>query len=591
MGLQERDFSPIWTPGRWREGQEPFVITVMGRRLPVMRIDRYAYDPKTRTGRGSLVQYSGILNKSRPSKPLNTAVGAGVPLNEVVEKLVDASMALARIRISRSIGGITGDLDAPIGTTNPMEDAQKLAATSWMWLTTDSNESIRTVSGDPMAYPVLFQRALVQVEPEPDLDAIAFPAEKVIVTGARQVPDQKTECQKPNPNVDSKGRTKRVPTTEVKPANQVFTVSRSSGGQSPSVGEFGTWNPGTLMLGSWGGGTGSGGTANLSGSVSTAPTLAERKTAMYRYRNSDGSISSYIQLIGFDTGYFDPFELMQDVNSANAISCKDFDEKTAISTVTVKEWPAGRIFPRLGTNTNMRVAEIEVTTPFLKSVWCPAGLIDPKLGDDFSIVRKTLEFLNPDDRNHGCGAVSEKTGQAIVFEEQPRQEALNPAPEIPLKTIPIKGEASIAGVGWVPLIKNPHIVEVGFLPSQGHADNLAYQIGMQQVRRRDLIHFSFPLREAVEWLDAGCPICGRVRVHDGEFGFESVIVKFEREEAAFSIACGRISSIDPPIPPPPLPPPFIPASTMALRLIAPDRIDSLAGAPLVVQLAGAGGVP
>lgn len=555
IGLTENDFSEQHQPSRWRPGQAQVLITVMGRSLPVMRIDRYAYDTQTKTGKGSLVQYLGAIAGTRPSIIPDTRVGSQMPLKEVVEVLVDGAMLPARIKALREITGITGVLDAPLSTRDPIVDAQKFCGVNWMWLTVNSAEKIVTVSGDPKATAVMAYRSIDQVEWQPDHEAIYFAADKVIITGACQVPDPGKVCGIPDPNVDGKGRTKRVLTSEMQPFKTIFP-----------------------------------------GPYSTAPTLAEKKTIMYAYRNEPDftvssigfGISSYVELILFNAGNFDPYDLRRDMDSANTLTLKDVDERTAIHTVTVKEWPAGRIFPRLGTNQTMYVAEIEVITPFVRAVWVPEGIMRPETGDNFTLVRKSKEILTAD-RNHGCGGVSTKSGTVIVFEDKPKAELPQPAPEVPLKTVSIRAECVVDPAGWTPLIVNPHIVEVGFLPSQGHGDNLASQIAQQQVRRRNLVQISEPLRNAIEWLDSGCPIVGRVRVHDGEFGFESVIVGMSEDEAVFSFACGRIALINPPIAPPPQPMPYIPSP--GLQLIIQPSIVSQVGTPLVIDLLATGGTP
>lgn len=553
IGLVENDFNEQYSPDRWRPGQVKVLITVMGKPLPVMRIDRYAYDIQTKVGKGTLVQYLGAIAGPRPSTIPDIRVGAKIPLGKVVEVLIDGAMSLSRIQVQRGITGITGVLDARISTRDPIVDAQKFCGVNWQWLTTNIAEKIITVSGDPKAFPVMAYRSLSQVEWQPDPEAIYFSANKVIVTGSCQVPDTSKICDPPNPNIDEKGRTKRVLTSEMQPFKTLFP-----------------------------------------GPYSTDPTLAENKTIMYAYRNEpevgtlNFGMSNYINFLLFNDGDFDPYELMSDLDSASSLSLKDIDEKTPIHTVTVKEWPAGRIFPRLGTNQEMHVAEIEVVSPFIRAVWVPEGLLRPETGSNFIIVRKSREVLTAD-RNHGCGGVNPRTGATFVFETYPKVELPQPAPTIPLKTIPIRAECLMDPIGWVPLIKNPHIVEVGFIPSLAHANNLATQIAHQQSRRRNLVHISEPLRNATEWLAAGCPIVGRVRVHDGEFGFESVIVGMSGNEAKFSFACGRISLLTPPIAPPPQPVPYIP--NPGLQLLITPTIASQVGVPLAINLLATGGTP
>ena len=143
--------------------------------------------------------------------------------------------------------------------------------------------------------------------------------------------------------------------------------------------------------------------------------------------------------------------------------------------------------------------------------------------------------------------------------------------------------------GWYPLIKDPHIEDVGFIPSQAHADKLATAIVHREERRRNAVQVSMPVRVLPEYFVAGCPIVGRARVYDGEFGFEAVIISMEKEKAEISFSCGRINQFAPPVPSPIALAPYVPSA--GLQLIIPTTSIALqTGTVNYIQVAAGGGI-
>jgi hypothetical protein len=160
----------------------------------------------------------------------------------------------------------------------------------------------------------------------------------------------------------------------------------------------------------------------------------------------------------------------------------------------------------------------------------------------------------------------------------------------------IKAEAEVLYNGWYPLLKDPHIEEVGFIPSQKHGDKLAAQIARREERRRNAVQVSLPIGSLPEYFIAGCPIVGRARVHDGDFGFEAVIISCARTKAEISFSCGRINQFAPPVPSPIALAPYIPiapaiGTTPVLQLIAPTSTITLqTGTVNYIQVSAGGGV-
>ena len=550
---------PLTSPALWRPSQSPVTIAIEFNgtyyNLPKMRIDKYAWNPQTRTGEGTLIQFVESLNKTRPAMTPELKIGQQVPLKEVIEKLIDASQFDSPQKMTRTITGITGVLDSGMTTRNPIADVQKICGVNWRWLTVTPAESIVTVSGTPEDYPILFSRSLGEVIWEPDIQNINFATPKVIVTGSRQVPDPHNCACTPSPDhnkyVDSKGRTKLSKTEEKKPYKEVFEKS-----------------------------------------TRLNETLAERKTIMYRYRDRSfvGGVIDYIEFLdygGVDVGL--SYDIMVFVNQSNAITCKDIDEMTPIATVTVKEWPRGRISTKFGEDGNFSVAEILIEGPTLRARLVPIGTLNTQDPQNLNLMWASKEVLK-NDRNTGkCGTADPKTGTASCVTSSPQLEAAQPGAEVPLITEVIKAESSVLYNGWYPLIKDPHIEDVGFIPSQAHANKLATSIVNREERRRNAVQVSMPLRSIPEYFVAGCPIVGRARVYDGDFGFEAVIITMEKERAEVSFSCGRMNQFSPPVPGPPALTPYIPGT--GLQLIAPTTTIALqTGTVNYIQVSAGGGV-
>jgi hypothetical protein len=549
-GLTPGDFSEQSRPDRWREGQQAVAITIMGLPLPIVRIDAdYAYDSQIDVGKGRFYQFLDILAGDRPNINPDIKIGAQVPLGWVVEKLIDEAMVPARLKRVRTIAGVSGVLDAPLSTRDPIRDAQIFCGVNLRWLTVDKTETIITVSGEPASHSILFARSIDEVIFEPNRQSIHEVGEKFIVTGARQVPDikPKENCP-PNPNVDEFGRTKRVPKDEMAPFKVVFP-----------------------------------------GPYSMNPILSRRTTTMFSYRNpATGFFRSYIETIGFELTGFDGYDLAQELNTASMLNTKDFDENTAVQTVIVTEEPAGKIFPRLGTNQTIRVSELVAKTPFVETTWVPVGLLRPELGDDFTLALKSRNVVTGQRNDRKCGGGTDpKTGRTITFSDRPQQEPQQMAPEIPLKTEPLKGTCTITPIGWTPIISNPKPIAIGFIPDQEHADRIACYLAAREVGRRDQHFLTMPIANCTEWLMAGCPIVGKVRIHDGDFIFDSVIIKYDGKSASLGMTCSRLNQISPIVPPPAKLRPYTPAGN--LQIIAPTAIDAIAGAPYTYSLAAVGG--
>lgn len=511
-GLPESAFMPETQPGRWRPAQVPVILKIKGHTLPVMRIDRYAYNRQNSTGEGTLTQILDAVATDRPAQLLaGRTTGSNAPnlaattgnVANIVTKLIDQAFENCAVGTPViSTGQQVGVLYGLAYSSNPISDAQRLVGTQWQWLTVDNAETVRTVSGDPLPLPVLFSRSLGQVEWEPDIDHVNFAAEKVIVTGSRQQLAQipcKENPEPLNPNLDKKGRPLVQRTEEQQPFNQVF--ARNNGGI-------------------------------------TDLTLAEVKWIFYQYKGENNQPSNWDSQLW----RFVPAELLFELQTD--LPLPEAELGSVCQTVTVTEWPAGRVFSKLGTSTSLMTAVLEFQSEKRKARYIPFGVLNPKAGTVTTLSAERIERLRTKpyfpSGTHG-GTVNPKTGQAQCLEPVPAKEERQPLAEQPLETVPVRGVATVTPAGWTPITPRDLVMEMGYLPSDGVAKYLAEQIAKRESWRRDSLKITMPIPQ--EWLAAGCPPLRRCYLHDGHWQMDGLILSIQGQEAKFAFAAARIDRL------------------------------------------------
>jgi hypothetical protein len=504
-GLAEGDFDPWVTPGRWRPTQVPVTLKIKGHTLPIMRIDRYAYNHQNQAGEGTLHQ---ILDAVAFDQPAEVQVGGAtisgigaLPVTSVaaiVDRLIGEAFRGAMVAPPRLTGGQAGLIYGLIYSRNPIQDAQKLCGAQWQWLTVDALERILAINGSPPPTP-LFTRTLGQIEWEPDVDHLNFAAQRVIVTGSHQQP-AKVKCpdEPLNPVLDRKGRPKLQKTIERQPFNQVF--AKNNGG-------------------------------------SIAPTTSEVKWIFYQYPDELSWDSQLYQFV--------PTDLLFDLQSDKPVDGAAID--SPCQTVTVAQWPAGRIFSKLGTDTSLAVYSLEIQSERRRGRFVPAGVLKPSLGNVFSLSEERYEILTTkpvEPGNNHAGVVDPKTGQSKCLEPLPKAEERKPLAELPLETVAVRGLAYVAPPNWVPIIRQDLIMEVGFLPSDASANYLAEQVAKREAWRRDSVKVTMPIPD--EWLVAGCPPLRRCYLQDGNWQMDGLIVSMQAGEAKFAFTAARIDRLGEP---------------------------------------------
>jgi hypothetical protein len=508
-GLSEADFDQNQAPGRWRPDQKLVRMNIRGYPLPALRIERYHYNPQTGIGQGSFYQSLDAVASPRPATLGEIQINY-TPVGQIADTLLQNAYRGSSIGGAGNAGAAcSGQLLGGITTRDPVNECQQLVGKFWHTLTVGVAEVANAVSCYPSGAP-LFTRTLDQIEYEPDINHINFAANRVIVTGSRQV-------EKIIEQIPGTPRPKLQQTTEKQPFNKVF--ENAPGQQN-----------------------------NLN------PTTSEKKSIGYLYPD-DSSIPFYLAAL-VPTAVLSLIQFQRPIIGA--------DNDTAYLTITAQEWPAGRIFPTLGTNTSLKLAILEIQSETRRIRYVPSGVLTGT-GQSFTMVIEKDEKLTTapvSPRSNTTPQIDPRTGQQLLLEPKPIVEGRKPLQDIPLETIPVVGVASVSNAGWSPAQLRDLIIEVGFLPSEQVANSLAAAIATREARRRDSATVTMPI--PIEWLAAGCPILPTVRLWDGLWLAEGLIITMDSksQEAKFAFTGARMSRQVAPGAP------FVPTSTP----IAPYKI-------------------
>ena len=507
-GLSEDDFNQLITPIRWRPGQQAVQLSIDGYTLPILRIDRYAYNTQTQQAEGTLTQILGLVGSDRPGKNVELDYDTfyfsqprtggltyiyyyGASLGKLIQQLI--ALAFASATVTPTDSTIAGDFDglmfAPVTTRNPVGDAQKLCGINWRWLAVDNTESIVSVSGKPSDTP-LFNRSLADVEWEPDLENIYFAASKFYVTGSYQAPNPFAySADSSDVDLDSFGRVVTQQITEVRAIGAIFPES-----------------------------------------TSTTQIVSETKIIGYQYANATG-IPAGILLLGL------PSEILTAITSTATLVKKSASKSKnyidPYQTITVTKQPKGRIYESLGINTDLQISSVEVQSDYWRARWVPKGKVFSDDDGVFALTLEKREDLNKSPFNYYDPREN--------LEESPNAEPRQPAANSALETNSVLGTAEVESAGWSPVYEFAHTVDVGFLPPT-LADNLATRFAAREQYRRDAVQITMPI--PTEWLAAGCPLLFRCQVFDGSFLADGLVIVIEDGEAKFSFSGGRIDQYE-----------------------------------------------
>jgi hypothetical protein len=562
-GLSEDDFSPYVHPERWRSDVPIFIEFTAGSvttRIP-LRIQNYSYlsarGDRGGVGSGTFHSILDALAKDRPGEDAGFDVGGGgTPLVQAVTTLLGLGFGVSSLTPSIGAINLTGALDDKVSSRNPINDCADLCAPCWQWLSTGVNETISTISGDPLSHPILFARPLGAFEIEPELDGRGDWFSKAIVTGSyQQAVPPKEECDdREIDSLDSKGRPGSIKTTTMATFAEVFPGRNFSG-------------------------------VNINGVVVQSydtEVLKEEKIILYQYgdtpevtvgtttSNMFGAMTNAV----FGTGIPN---LVTVGNNLPTIPI-DPDNESAVVTVTISIQLAGAIYPQLGVNTARKVASIQIEWERAKIIYKPRGTIREAYGADYTMVVSPRETVDEDSAAKPRVVAGRPKGSPPgtpnkCLEKAKQPEPRQTAPQWTMETVPVRAEATIAPQNWAPLIQLPKIEDFGFIPSQAHAQYLADQVAARCAREFDAWNVSIP--PPSEWIVAGCPPYFRCHLHDATYEATAVRVIINQNRRAMEFQANRIGTA-------PIVPEALPTNTFVPRY-ALGPVPPGGGDPQIVQ--------
>jgi hypothetical protein len=502
VGRDPIELSEWARPSRWRLGQVQIKIYIAGYLLPIMRIDRYQWHEEQGQGSGSLVQCLGLpsLGERTEGEIITIPAPSGPAPNSadyIAQALIGEAFnpAWGTIQPGQSLAGINGQIFGAVVSRSPIADAARITGVNWRWLFVDNAEVIRTAGGNPSDRPIAFSRAAGGYEYTTEIDSLEQPSDYVIVTGYY---DQlrPVECaagaDPPDTSRDRKARPKYQKTDELQPFSLVFQ----------------------------------------DGGSNTAQILANRKWIFYQYPDDLNWDSQLYGLI--DAAVLSDINLDQPIAGA--------DTENPCQTVTIEQWPAGRIFPDLGTAATLYTAQITLQSEKRKATYKPAGVLFPSLGSNFDLVLQFRESLTTKPvlwgREQDAGITNPNTGKPQCMEPVKPKEERKPIAERPIEQIPQKGSAKVEPPDWVPAIRRRAVVELGWFP-RGLGNYLAQQIAERQVRRRNGLKIKMPL--PIEWLAAGCPPLAQCYLAGDLYQIEGPNISIASNGAYLEFAASRIT--------------------------------------------------
>ena len=562
MGLTDAAFDPRSFPLRWRPDR-PMTLQLFseGRSAIIpLRISKYAYSASKQKGTANVVQILDALSKDRPAESPEFKIdraNGGSEIALVIQALLklaykDSALTLPAIDTTK----IWGKIEDDIATRNPINSAADLGASCWTCLNVRSDESLEYLSLDPLKSPVLFRRSLGSIELEPEMTIEADWKSKVILTGHYQkaaVPECGEKSGFIVNFVDKKGLDDK---------NRPVIISTDSKGAYAKV------FPG-------------------SGNASTALVTSERKTIITQYGDADdhytlghiwqrASDGFAVSLDGDPFRCPNPDVVIAEIPAIKKQGCAS----GVVATLTVTSKPFAAIFPDRPFSADYAdiwVESVELQCDSKKVIWQCRGKASPAtlgLILDLVIASKEEVLANSGSRPGATeGGLVDKNDPnkgTKCLEPAACPEERQPMPDYKMTTEAVRGECAIVPSNWQPLIKLPLVQDMGFVPSQKHADILACQVAAKHVRKGDAHTCEMPV--PIEWLAAGCPPIFRFHYHDREY--EAVGVAIEITDKYQKITCDALGmGIAPMVPMPPAQEPYIPG----FQIIGANSIVGFSG--------------
>jgi hypothetical protein len=596
--LTPADFDHETNPGRWEDGQQAVKIKFNGYSFPWLYIKDYRWDSFTNTGSGTLIQLPELLKFDRIGDVTpGTHFGLGVPLKDVVNGLllqagrINGAQIVDQSQISIP-SSITGSLCVQLISTNPLVDAQKFAAANAQFLYQKNNGVISTKIKPELNSTPLFVRGIDRVIPDKQGLDSHFAANKVIVSGSKEVGsiDDTPKVTNPNNTYDHKGRAKAIRTLTYKNAGELFPDTHPQ-------------DQTQIVVGS--------------------------KTVFYRYID-DENLYFHANLHLNMTTVINPFISRYPSERSRIFTSRD----QPIQTVTCEEkiiaeifsgnLPSDddlaflrqyRIFPVEnptgdGIHINLLgdvnqalfgfiIGNLTIETELYRVSFSPAGVkFSSAEFDNWSL--KTLLVIDqheelqtpppPPFANSYIlpGVVNPKTGKAQALEPVPKPETAQLAPNYKINTVAFTGTFNLSPTSYNTFLPKEYQETFGYLDSQQQANDLARKIAYREWGRKRGKYWTMEI--PTEWMANGFepfPVCD---IFDSRYIVEnpSIVYQSNPPTVFFKFFGEKIGSISE-VPRLPAQVPFIPTGALQILPSTSSQLTSPVGSVISLQLAAIGG--
>jgi len=516
----ESFFSEFSNPGLWFKGQNQVKITVKGKLLPIMRIDKYKWNKRTQTGSATLVQlpmlFSIFANKALAL--VEPRVG-GTSLTQIV------SLLLAECKKQYSgflydVPNLEGTFDQTVYFDDAIGLCQNLAGKQQYFMWCDHTERLRWVRYGSSANFTLI-KSIVEYEDDPNLDGIDFFAEVVKVAGTKEVaklPELEPEPEAENLPVfsssieyDDDGYVQSFRKIEKKTYGEVFrNITDLDGNGLLSQGQEDT----------------------------SVVSLIENHYFTYG-QYSDGSKYLIRELISVQKLQGELYGDLVDnndnplISSLNLATPMVFAETVEITAQYQKTTlTKGQIYAGLLDTEGL---------PIINSLGLAAQPVTFVQYLDGEVSAKPPYFVPEKDRNPN-------TGEQNQVQPDPVKEAPQEKPALEFTTEVYLGVCRAYSIGFNTFLPKELPLDVGFLPSQAVADRLACFIKDLELSRRNGMIYTMPVQDS--WLARNGEPFLRAYLDDAIGWIDGWSIGMANKQCQFSFALNRVGTGVPvPIPP------------------------------------------
>ncbi|NJK61073.1 MAG: hypothetical protein HC918_13690 [Oscillatoriales cyanobacterium SM2_1_8] len=223
VGQSHNDLYEFVNPARWFPYQQPVTVKIGGDTIFRGWIAAYRYNPLTQIGEGDLVDEIGKIRFLQSPYDAEVKPDNPVVISDLAKKLLDSSKAAS------DVPTLSGEINVPYSSSDPIGDAQGLAERDRYWMYADTSGTLRFQRYQFDVAPIVSVEAddLLEFEPAGEIPPFVF--ESVVVSGAiaKAIP---AEPESPNSDAfDEKQRVRKIVTTTKKTVGEIVGDFRLNG--------------------------------------------------------------------------------------------------------------------------------------------------------------------------------------------------------------------------------------------------------------------------------------------------------------------------------------------------------------------------